>query len=53
MRTFIGTVCHPCNEQDRAPVQELATQVQQITNKSVEVTFVDRGYTGEPVESAC
>ena len=37
----------PANEQDRAQVQELAQQVQQITGQSVEVAFVDQGYTGE------
>lgn len=42
----------PANEQDRAQVQELATQVQQITGNSVEVAFVDQGYTGEPATEA-
>ncbi len=42
----------PANEQDRAQVQELATQVQQISGKSVEVAFVDQGYTGEPSAEA-
>lgn len=28
-------------------MQELAQQVQQITGESVEVAFVDQGYTGE------
>lgn len=37
----------PANEQDRAQVEELAQQVQQITGESVEVAFVDQGYTGE------
>lgn len=43
----------PANEQDRAQVQELAQQVQQITGESVEVAFVDQGYTGETEESCC
>jgi PP-loop superfamily ATP-utilizing enzyme len=32
--------------QDRAQVQLLAQQVQQLTGESVEVAFVDQGYTG-------
>jgi hypothetical protein len=32
--------------QDRAQVQILAQQVQQLTGESVEVAFVDQGYTG-------
>jgi transposase len=36
----------PANEQDRAQVAELAKQVQQITGESVEIAFVDQGYTG-------
>lgn len=37
----------PANEQDRTQVEELAQQVQQITGESVEVAFVDQGYTGK------
>ena len=36
----------PANEQDRAQVEALAQQVQQMTGESVEVAFVDQGYTG-------
>lgn len=36
----------PANEQDRAQVAELLQQVQQMTGESVEVAFVDQGYTG-------
>ena len=42
----------PANEQDRAQVQELAQQVQQITGKTVQVAFVDQGYTGETAVEA-
>jgi len=43
----------PANEQDRAQVQELAQQVQAVTDQSVEVAFVDQGYTGEePAQAA-
>ena len=40
-------VVTPANEQERAQVTELAQQVQQLTGESVEVAFVDQGYTGE------
>jgi transposase len=35
------------NEQDRAPVGQWAEQVQQVTGETVEVAFVDQGYTGD------
>jgi transposase len=34
------------NEQERSQVAELSQQVQQITGGTVEVAFVDQGYTG-------
>src|SRR5438874_11703766 len=37
----------PANEQDRAQVGELAQAVQEATGHSVELAFVDAGYTGE------
>jgi transposase len=37
----------PANEQDRAQVGQLAQQVQAVTGESVELAFVDQGYTGE------
>jgi transposase len=42
----------PANEQERAQVQKLAEQVQEITGNSVEVAFVDQGYTGEDPQQA-
>jgi transposase len=43
----------PTNEQERAQVKELAAEVQEVTQQSVKVAFVDQGYTGEqPVEDA-
>ncbi len=43
----------PANEQDRAQVEELARQVQDVTEQSVEVAFVDQGYTGDkPAQAA-
>jgi transposase len=35
------------SEQDRAQVEQLAAQVQQATGQSVELAYVDQGYTGE------
>jgi len=41
------------DEQERAQVSELAAAVQAATGDSVEVAFVDQGYTGEePAEAA-
>jgi len=37
----------PANEQERAQVKELAEAVQEVTQNSVEVAFVDQGYTGD------
>lgn len=40
------------NEQDRAQVEKLAREVQQITGDTVELAYVDQGYTGEAAEEA-
>jgi transposase len=37
----------PANEQDRAQVGQLAKAVQEVTGESVELAYVDQGYTGE------
>jgi transposase len=37
----------PANEQDRAQVGELAEQVQEVTGETVELAYVDQGYTGD------
>lgn len=43
----------PANENDRAAVAELAEAVQGATGESVELAYVDQGYTGErPAEMA-
>lgn len=41
----------PANEQERAQVKELAAEVQEVTQQSVKVAFVDQGYTGEQPEA--
>jgi transposase len=35
------------NEQDRAQVEALVAQVQEVTGETVEIAFVDQAYTGE------
>ncbi len=43
----------PADQQDRDQVGQLAQQIQAITEESVELVFVDQGYTGdEPAEAA-
>jgi transposase len=50
---LLGLVVTPADEQDRALVGALCTQVQEATGASVELAFVDQGYTGEaPAEAA-
>jgi transposase len=41
------------DEQDRAQVEQLATAVQAVTGETVELAYVDQGYTGEaPADAA-
>ena len=43
----------PADEQDRAQVERLAGAIQDATGQSVEIAFVDQGYTGaEPAAAA-
>jgi transposase len=49
---LLALVVTPANEQERTQVEELASQVQEVTGESVEVAFVDQGYTGESAEAA-
>jgi transposase len=50
---LLAVLVTPANEQDRAQVAALAEQVQAATGDSVEVAFVDQGYTGdEPAAAA-
>ena len=42
----------PANAQERAQVRALAEEVQEITGESVELAFVDQGYTGEETAEA-
>lgn len=43
----------PANEQERAQVETLAKEVQEVTGEHVELMYADQGYTGdEPKEAA-
>jgi len=42
----------PADEQDRAQVAELAERVQAETGETVEIAYVDQGYTGENAADA-
>ena len=50
---LLAVLVTPANEQDRAQVAALAEQIQEVTGQSVEVAFVDQGYTGpQPAQDA-
>lgn len=42
----------PASEQDRAQVGELCRQVQEVTGDSVQIAYVDQGYTGDDPQAA-
>jgi transposase len=44
---LLALLVTPANAQDRTQVAALAEQVQRATGETVEVAFVDQGYTGE------
>jgi transposase len=48
---LLALVVTPANDQDRAQVEGLAAAVQAVTGESVELAYVDQGYTGEHPES--
>jgi hypothetical protein len=43
---LLALVVTLANEQGRDQVEELARQVQEVTEQSVELAFVDQGYSG-------
>ncbi len=49
---LLAALVTPANEQERAQVGQLAQAVQQVTGQSVEIAFVDQGYTGEAAAEA-
>jgi len=48
---LLALVVSPANAQDRAQVAALAAAVQDVTGESVELAYVDQGYTGEQAET--
>jgi len=44
---LLALLVTPADEQDRAQVEQLAAHVQEVTGQSVELAYVDQGYTGE------
>ncbi|GIK57555.1 MAG: hypothetical protein BroJett015_32180 [Chloroflexota bacterium] len=49
---LLALLVTPANEQGRAQVGQLAQAVQETTGATVEVAFVDQGYTGEDAARA-
>jgi transposase len=50
---LLALLVTPANEQERAQVAKLAEQVQTVTGETVELAFVDQGYTGDqPADDA-
>jgi transposase len=49
---LLAVIVTPANEQERAQVEDLAQKVQEVTGESVEVAFVDQGYTGDDAAKA-
>ncbi len=49
---LLALLVTPANEQDRTQVGQLAQAVQEATGETVEVAFVDQGYSGEQAAQA-
>jgi transposase len=49
---LLALVVTPADQQDRAQVAQLAESVQAVTGETIEVAFVDQGYTGEAATQA-
>jgi transposase len=49
---LLAVAVTPANEQERAQVGQLAAQVQTATGQSVELAYVDQGYTGQKAAEA-
>jgi transposase len=49
---LLAARCTPANAQERAQVAALVQEVQAVTGNTVEVAFVDQGYTGEEPAAA-
>jgi transposase len=48
---LLALVVTPANAQDRAQVAALAAAVQDVTGESVDLAYVDQGYTGQQPEA--
>lgn len=51
-RHLLDSCVIPANEQEREQVASLADQVEQATGQSVELAYVDHGYTGQRTAEA-
>lgn len=49
---LLALLVTPANDQDRAQVEQLAQAVQEATGETIEVAFVDQGYTGDDASQA-
>ena len=49
---FLALVVTPANAQDRDQVEELAARVQDATGGTIELAYVDQGYTGDDAAQA-
>jgi transposase len=49
---LLALIVTPANEQDRDQVEDLAAAVQDATGDSIELAYVDHGYTGTEPEQA-
>jgi transposase len=49
---LLAVVVTPASDQERAQVEALAARVQAVTGQSVELAYVDQGYTGEDPAAA-
>lgn len=49
---LLALLVTPANEQDRKQVEQLAEKIQEVTGDTVELAYVDQGYTGEDALNA-
>jgi transposase len=49
---LLALVVTPANEQDRDQVEQLAAKIQEVTGDTVELAYVDQGYTGDDAKEA-
>jgi transposase len=49
---LLAVIVTPANEQERSQVADLAAKIQEVTGDTVDVAFVDQGYSGEAAATA-